>query len=296
MNNQIFQWSRFVAALKKELVENKRMLLLTIVVIYGTSVIFMTLGNLITGGDLDDILLRLMPRKFAYMLFSFAGIVVASLAFRGLRSKTGRVELLTSPSSTLEKFLVNAAVYVLGFVIVCPLCLQLADLTRIAILWPWHIEGLEVPGPINFLTSIHQIAHQQNFESANNTLLLVLDGQETNVASSFASFNVWLEVMLWMGVLSSPGLYLLGSVLWPRLSFLKTMAATYVIEFVMMVVVGLVIVLFSDMRSVAVWVASHTATVMKGVTVFVAVQLVVYWALAWWLWKRKDVISLKWWS
>ena len=276
MKNLIFDWKRFVAALRKEVVENWRTLLFSVIAIYGVMAIFMILGNLITGDETaaSVVMLRYV---FVYMVFGFAGIIIASLAFRGLKTKTGRIELLTSPSSTLEKFLVNATIYVLGFIVVFPICAQLADLTRIAVLWPWS-AGENVPGPINYLNMLHQFAFHQEFWPQ--------------------SAKAWFEVCLWIGMLASPGLYLLGSVIWPRLSFLKTFAAIYAIETIVGIVVMIGISVFSDMQTVALWVAEHMGGkgLMMGFAIFAAVQLLVYWALAWWLWKRKDVISLKWWS
>lgn len=276
MKNQLFDWKRFVAALRKEVVENWRTLLFSVIAIYGVMAIFMILGNLITGDDgaAPVVALRYI---FVYIVFGFAGIIVASLAFRGLKTKTGRIELLTSPSSTFEKFLVNATVYVLGFIVVFPICAQLADLTRIAVLWPWG-GAVNVPGPINYLNLLHQFAYQQEFWPY--------------------STKAWFEVCLWIGMLASPGLYLLGSVIWPRLSFLKTFAAIYAIETVVGIIVMIGISVFSDMQTVALWVAEHIDGngIMMFFAIMAAVQLVLYWALAWWLWKRKDVISLKWWS
>ena len=275
MENQIFQWNRFASALRKEVVENWRTLLFSVIGIYGVLAIFMILGNIINGDD-DFTGVIMLRYVFVYMVFSFGGIIVASLAFRGLKTKTGRIELLTSPSSTFEKFLVNTVIYVLGFIVAFPICAQLADLTRILILLPWG--EFDVPGPLNFLNTIHQFAFQQEFWDF--------------------SAKAWLEVGMYIGVLAAPGLYLLGSILWPRLSFLKTFAALYAVEFVVFILVMLGISMFTDIQSVALWVAEHftQGNVVMCFSLFGIIQLVIYWALAWWLWKRKDVISLKWWS
>jgi len=279
MNNQIFQWNRFVAALRKEVVENWRMLLFSIIGIYSVSVLFMILGNLMTSGSMDTEPVRLLPYNFAYLLFSFGGIIFASIAFHGLKSKAGRIELLTSPSSTLEKFLVNVIIYVLGFIIVCPILLQLADLTRIACLMPWEGNNLHVPGPINFLATINEFAHQNDYLWSNE-------------------FSHQLTTAMYISILAGPAMYLLGSIIWPRLSFLKTFAATYAIETILVVLFMIGVSIFSDMRTVAQWVYDHlqSGSIMLGMTIFAIVQLVFFFALAWWLWKRKDVISLKWWS
>ena len=275
MKNQIFDWNRFVAALRKEVVENWRTLLFSAIGIYGVLAIFMILGNIIHGDD-DFTGVIKFRYLFVYMVFSFGGIIVASLAFRGLKTKTGRIELLTSPSSTFEKFLVNTVIYVLGFIVAFPICAQLADLTRILILLPWG--EFDVPGPINFVNTIHQFAFQQELWDHSTC--------------------AWLEVGMCVGALACPGLYLLGSILWPRLSFLKTFAALYAVEFVVFILAMIGISMFTDIQSFALWIAEHITSgdMMMCFAILAIIQLVVYWALAWWLWKRKDVISLKWWS
>lgn len=236
----------------------------------------MILGNLVSGNS-PSRPEQMLRYTVVYFVFSFSSIIFASIAFRGLKSKTGRTELLTSPSSTFEKFLVNATIYVLGFIIVFPICTQLADLTRIAVLWPW-LGSESVPGPINYLTTIHNFAFQQDFWSLE--------------------VNSWLEASLWIGLLAAPGLYFSGSILWPKLSFLKTFAAVYVIESVISIIAMICVFVFSDMKSFGLWVLDlfKSGNVMMILAIFTAIQLIAYWALAWYLFKRKDVVSLKWWK
>ena len=272
--SQTFNWNRFVATLKKEVVENSRTLLFSIIAIYGILALIMIIGNITLGANTSrpETMLRY---NIVFMVYGFGSIIVASLAFRGLKDKKGRIEFLTSPSSTLEKYLVNVLIYVVGFIVVFPICAQLADLTRILVLWPWS-DG-DVPGPINFLNTFHNVAHQQEWWKYDSKVIL--------------------EITLWLGVLASPALYLLGSVLWPKLSFLKTFAAVYVIEIVIFILAMIGISIFSDMPTAAKWLKGlGQNTVMLWYTAFLAIQLIVYWPLSWYLFKRKDVVSLKWWK
>lgn len=272
--SQTFNWNRFVTALKKEVVENSRTLLFSIIAIYGILALIMIIGNITLGANTSrpETMLRY---NIVFMVYGFGSIIVASLAFRGLKDKKGRIEFLTSPSSTLEKYLVNVLIYVVGFIVVFPICAQLADLTRILVLWPWS-DG-DVPGPINFLNTFHNVAHQQEWWKYDSKVIL--------------------EITLWLGVLASPALYLLGSVLWPKLSFLKTFAAVYVIEIVIFILAMIGISIFSDMPTAAKWLKGlGQNTVMLWYTAFLAIQLIVYWPLSWYLFKRKDIVSLKWWK
>ncbi|MBR5087700.1 MAG: hypothetical protein IKX31_11930 [Muribaculaceae bacterium] len=272
--SQTFNLNRFVAALRKEVVENNRTLLFSVIAVYGILAMIMIIGNITLGANTSrpETMLRY---NIVFMVYGFGSIIVASLAFRGLKDKKGRTEFLTSPSSTLEKYLVNVLIYVVGFFVVFPICAQLADLTRILVLWPWS-DG-DVPGPINFLNTFHNVAHQQEWWKYDSKVIL--------------------EITLWLGVLASPALYLLGSVLWPKLSFLKTFAAVYVIEIVIFILAMIGISIFSDMPTAAKWLKGlGQNTVMLWYTAFIAIQLIVYWPLSWYLFKRKDVVSLKWWK
>ena len=96
-----------MATLRKEVVENWRMMLFSILGIYGILALLMIIGNLIFGAD------RTMPAyimryTIVYMVFTYASVIFASLAFSGIKDKAKRVEYLSLPSSTFEKFMANA--------------------------------------------------------------------------------------------------------------------------------------------------------------------------------------------
>ncbi len=281
--NQTFDWSRFTATLRKELVENKRAILFTLLGTYGLLTIIMILGNLSTGTtqSVYESIEYYMPQKLVYMFLGFATMIVASLAFRKLTRKTGRIEMFTSPSSTLEKFLVNALIYVIGYIVAFFICAQLADLTRIAVLWFFKDEYLIVPGPINFLNLVPDAVDGFGFGSAAEI--------QGNPAK-------WMTINLMIGLLAGPGLFLLGSIVWPRLSLLKTFAAVYGIQTIFGITLMIVAMSINDMESVGWWIINHLEQIMIARTIFSIFQLILYWGLSWYLFKRKDVISLKWWK
>ena len=283
--NQTFDWSRFTAALRKELVENKRAILFTLLGTFGMLTMIMILGNISVSTNTDasnaikESLECYLPQKMVYAFLSFAILIVASLAFRKLTSKTGRIEMFTSPSSTLEKFLVNALIYVIGYIVAFFICAQLADLTRIAALWFFRNEYFIVPGPINFLNLIPD----------------AVDGFGFGMASP-GNPGKWLAINIYIGLLAGPGLFLLGSVLWPRLSLLKTFAAVYGFETILGIIIMIVAFNIKDMEAVGFWVMNHLEDIMIAMTIFAVVQAILYWGLSWYLFKRKDVVSLKWWK
>lgn len=277
--NQIFNWSRFTAALRKEVVENWRTILFSILGIYLLLTVIMILGNFIDSisDNIVSSLMNMVPQKTVFFMLTIALMVVASLSFRNLKSKNGRVALFTSPSSTLEKFLVNILIYVVGSIVVFFACAQLADLTRIGILSLVGADDLIVPGPINFLSAI------------NDTVTGI--GSIEPVAKG-------MNWIFWLSLLATPGMYLLGSVLWPRLSLLKTFAASQILSIaVMIIAITLTNVLIPE-DEIANWLKNivESGTLTNWIAISMGVQAVLYWGLSWYLFKRKDVVSLKWWK
>lgn len=277
--NQIFNWSRFTAALRKEVVENWRTIVFTILGIYLLLTVIMILGNFIDSisDNIVSSLMNMVPQKTVFFMLAIALMVVASLSFRNLKSKNGRVALFTSPSSTLEKFLVNILIYVVGSIVVFFACAQLADLTRIGILSLVGADDLIIPGPINFLSAI------------NDTVTGI--GSIEPVAKGMR----WI---FWLSLLATPGMYLLGSVLWPRLSLLKTFAASQILSIVVMIIaITLTNVLIPEDEIVN-WMKNivESGTLTNWIAISMGVQAVLYWGLSWYLFKRKDVVSLKWWK
>ena len=211
------------------------------------------------------------------MILGLTCAIASSLSFKKLTRKNGRVDMLTSPSSTLEKFLANALIYVFGFIVAFFVCAQLADLTRIAALWYFH-KDLFVPGPINFLNVFYH-----SFSSAG--ILNALSG---------------LPYIVAMGIIANCGLFLMGSVLWPRLSVLKTFAAVYAFEFAIAIIFFIIAGIAGE-AAISSFGRSIFNTFLNGNMNYWAVawygfQIVLFWGLAWYLFKRKDVISLKWWK
>lgn len=277
--NQIFNWNRFTAALRKEVVENWRTIVFTILGIYLLLTVIMILGNIIDSisDNIVSSLMNMVPQKTVFFMLAIALMVVASLSFRNLKSKNGRVALFTSPSSTLEKFLVNILIYVVGSIVVFFACAQLADLTRIGILSLVGADDLIVPGPINFLSAI------------NDTVTGI--GSIEPVAKG-------MNWIFWLSLLATPGMYLLGSVLWPRLSLLKTFAASQILSIVVMIIaITLTNVLIPE-DEIANWMKNmvESGTLTNWIAISMGVQAVLYWGLSWYLFKCKDVVSLKWWK
>ena len=282
--SQKFNWSRFVATLRKEVLENKRAILFSVIGIYAFLTIFMILGNWTTQTPAESsfIIAKRIPHLFVFMILSFVVCAMSSMAFRGLTTKQGRTSLLMSPSSSLEKYLVNVLIYVVATLIVFFACAQLADLTRIAVLKPFEDKDFVVPGPINFLNC---------FSFAGGFSFAGDDVKTTDTA-------YWMSMAMIIGTIANAAIYVLGSVVWPRLSFLKTFVAVFAVQSAIMIIVMVVINVCSEPQVFGRWFSQFIkdGSFFQLSCVISTVLTIVSFALSWYLFKRKDVVSLKWWK
>lgn len=276
--SQTFNWSRFISTLRKEVLENKRMILFSIIGIYALLTIIMILGNWITETPTEIALImdRRIPQLFVFMVLTFLVLAMSSMAFRNLTTKTGRTSLFTSPSSSLEKYLVNVLIYVVGTLVVFFACAQLADLTRIAVLKPFEDQTFVVPGPINFLDC---------FSYAGE------DAKSTDAA-------YWMRNAMLIGTIANAAIYFLGSVVWPRLSLLKSFAAIFAVQSVMTIIFLVFVNVCSEPQVFGKWFSNFLkeGNFFMVSCIISSVLIIASFALSWYLFKRKDVISLKWWK
>ena len=290
-SNQTFDGHRFTIALRKEIVENKRQLLLGMVAMILTFTSFMVIGNVISNAmrDYDTDALKTMdflPAAMISTTYTFVVAIAASLSFRNLTSKNGRVALFTSPSSTVEKFIVNLLIYVIGVAIAFFACAQLADLLRIAILFPFKSDTFVVPGPTNI------------FSILLNSTQSIMNVSEKMLSESPAYYRGVTLISLALG----PAIYFMGSVLWPRWAVVKTFACQQLINTVLSAIVFALIFGFispdifnpeaADINEMSSFFSNYTR-----ITTYIALVIsALCWVGSWFLFKRKDVVSLKWWS
>ena len=188
--NQIFNWSRFTKLLRKELAENWRSLAINAVAFYFVFTAFMILANYFSAGEGNN-------AQNPVLVFLFLGII-AALGFKQLHKKGTRISYLALPASTTEKFAVNTVVYVLGGLVLVTACMYLADFTRMAFLWHYRSESFIVFGPTAMPDTII------DYVDSTGTLGKCLP--------------LWsLDGLFFMS------LFMLGSVLWSRRSFGKTL-------------------------------------------------------------------------
>ncbi len=278
--SQTFNWSRFVAALRKEVVENSRTIAFSIIGMYALLTIFMILGNVVNHTPTEQMIMMeaRVPYTVVLLTLSLVVCVMAAMAFKNLTTKAGRTSLFMSPSSSLEKFVVNVLIYVVATMVIFFACAQLADLTRIAVLKAFETKDFAVPGPMNFL---------QVFSAMN-----------WRIGSGLEDMT-WLGAMtMFLDTLSKAALFFLGSVVWPRLSVLKTFVTMFVIQIVLIVLLVVTIKLGFDRHAFGQWFGDFIDQGHYFITssIISVIEIVAGFGLAWYLFKRKDVVSLKWWK
>lgn len=188
----------FALTLRHYIVTNQKLLLFG-----GMSVIFVSwmIGALMgyfDGGGTG------VSQVAYFTLFGCTWIVAASIAFSTLKTKEGRISQLMMPTSATAKFLVHWLVMVPGLIVL------------IAISY-YSAEGLRI------LTDI--LANNRDEITAPLRILNPL-----TVFDMLGGFRAASLFYFFGSIFLSQATFMFGSVLWPKLSFLKTLVALWVLE------------------------------------------------------------------
>lgn len=274
MTNQTFNFNRYALTLNKELVENRKQLLIIVLCLFLGLTILMFLGNWAfqnSGKSVSG--MRALANFVVMTTFGFMLSIMASLSFNGLKGKCERVTHMMSPASAFEKFLAQITIYFVGGVLSFFVCAQLADLARIGLM---HllVGGHNILPPINFVTGIFCIGPDSM-------------SMPEEIGAGISPWIVATSFML------SFAMYMLGAVLWPKLSFLKTFAALSILQMALGMVTVIVFAM-NDMDSVIHFIKRHIYDFVAVMPVVYVVFTAVCIVLAFWLYKRKDVIKNSW--
>ena len=191
----------FSLLLKKEWADNRKPLLLGVLVVWGTFILMGGfLGSIPTGAGT------------AIFLFTFfAGLAVSvgsSLAFSNMKTKEGRINALMLPASSSQKYMVRWLAAVPGLLIVVIIGFFLGDLSRVLVEKINHFLGISMWQWIQATVGDHNNEFRFLFTAVSGTLLC------------------------------SQACYFLGAIVWPKHSFIKTLATLQVLQ----VVIGIVLV------------------------------------------------------
>ena len=258
--NQIFSWNRFTAALRKEFTENWRTPALVMVGIYLWYTISMIASNV---NSLDG------SYNANPLAFGVIAAIMAGLAFHNLKTRQGRVDLLTSPSSTLEKYIVNLLLYFISSFVIFAVSFLLADITRYLVMSFFNSRlGIESTLPTNIVHLFKDNSLEQD------------------------------DIFLLVEALGVGTAFFLGSVLCPRRSTLKMGVVVLVIA--LLQVATIIYITYHYLGTdYTVPRNIRNGFVDQMATVGIWFDAIVYFlclVMAWFVLKHKDVITLKWWK
>lgn len=216
IRDTFFSAPRFVNLCRKEMVESWKANLLRFVMMYGIMAIaFVWNGyfqynypeGLINRGITQDPIWTFELGAFIWALV-IMGLLSASFIMERMKSKTNRIAMLMTPATMFEKFFSRWLVFTFGFLIVFLIAFKLADWTRVTV---YMISYPELKGIIASTPLSHLVGKEQFwtvFDDCNYFMLGVS-----------AYFFV-------------QSLFVLGSSIWPKNSFVKTFSAIVVVAII----------------------------------------------------------------
>lgn len=257
--NSFFSSQRFMAYFAKTCRENLKKYGMSLISMFGILCAFTILiefislkaGNMVSFLDVELIF-------FIISLFFFGAFAAASM-FSILKKKTGRIANLMSPASQFEKYLTVWIIAVPIFLIAFVVCAIGADLLRCLLC-------LILAPDIH---SLHITVFSANLSSS------FLD--DAKLILSFAYFSL-------------QSTYVLGAIVWPKNSFLKTTLFLFIMQTIDMIVMVLCVTAFgSYLHGTALTVADNFPTWLLW-TNQLAVCLVCY-VLAYFRYRELDLIN-----
>lgn len=213
IRDTFFSGRRFMNLCRKELIENWRTNLLRLVMIYGIlTIIFVWYA--IDSYNYWEENLAAFPHEdpcqtfewgVAWWVFVLAGMLSASFIMERMKGKTGRIAMLMTPATPFEKYITRWLIFTFGYILLFCIVLKMADWTRVLIAVTYYSD-LEPIGPISFGQLIER-NHQH-----------------------WAAVSDWREaIFVCGGYFVAQSLFVLGSSLWPKNAFVKTVAACVVV-------------------------------------------------------------------
>lgn len=210
MKDTFFSLPRFMNLCRKEMVESWRQNVLRMVLMYGVMAVVMVWNgyfqyNYVYDHTEDPAWIFLLV-AFAWALCVF-GCLSASFTMEKMKTKTSRIAVLMTPATPFEKFFSRWLIFTVVFLVVFLLTYKLADYTRVLIYSLAHPEK-DCIAPVD----LSHIVGNADYYSLCRTNLM---------------FGVCIAIYFFI-----QSLFVLGSSVWPKNSFLKTFTAVIIIGIV----------------------------------------------------------------
>ena len=213
MKDTFFSLPRFINLCRKEMVENWKSNVLRMVLMYGVMAVVLVWNGYFEyrywhSGQIEDPAWTFLLVVFIWSLWGF-GCLSASFTMEKMKTKTSRTSMLMVPATPFEKFFSRWFVFTVVFLVIFLISYKLADYTR------FIIYSLAYPEEKDFIIPVdlsHLVGERKTYYTLCRTGL---------------QFGALLSAYFFV-----QSLFVLGSSIWPKNSFLKTFASGTVIAIV----------------------------------------------------------------
>ena len=221
MKDTFFSLPRFMNLCRKEMVESWRSNVLRMVLMYGVMAVVLVWNGYTQYNYHDSVYFirhantdpawGFILMAFLWFLFVF-GCLSASLVMEKMKNKTSRLSTLMTPSTPFEKFFSRWLISTIVFLVVFLIAFKLADYTRVSI-------------------------YSLIYPDAKGAILPVNLGYLVGSGKRWFLFNETYELIFVLSIYCFiQSLFVLGSSVWPKNSFLKTFVAVTIIVLIYVVV------------------------------------------------------------
>lgn len=221
-----FDHRRFIMFFRRYIGENGRRLLLAaigmalVMIIVNLLELLAFSWQIITATSLPHDFGWSVSTDFFIFLFSFFATISGGLMFTSMDTRGKRLVEIEIPASQIEKYLTLLIIYLPCFIIVAFIAFYIGDAVRVIILkWFTSAGGdIEMIPPVRLL-------------SFNGT-------------GSWNKSDIIQAIGVYGTAISGQSLYALGSILFHRYSYLKTLCALFVIETAAVIIVWCSMMIF----------------------------------------------------
>ena len=276
IRDTFFSAPRFVSLCRKEMVESWKANLLRFVMMYGIMAIaFVWNGyfqynhpeGLINRGITQDPIWTFELGAFVWALV-IMGLLSASFIMERMKSETNRIAMLMTPATMFEKFFSRWLVFTFGFLIVFLIAFKLADWTRVAVYMVSYPE-------LKDIIASTPLSH------------LVGKGQFWTVFDDCNYFMLGVSAYFF-----AQSLFVLGSSIWPKNSFVKTFSAIVVVAIIYIAIGSVLAKILFEARGVRGVNQDISDEAMTLWTTIIFFGMAIFnWVVAYFRFKESEIIN-----
>ncbi|MFS2521905.1 hypothetical protein [Bacteroides xylanisolvens] len=275
IKDTFFSLPRFMNLCRKEMVESWRSNVLRMVLMYGVMAVVLVWNGYFEyrywhSGQIEDPAWTFLLVVFIWSLWGF-GCLSASFTMEKMKTKTSRTSMLMVPATPFEKFFSRWFVFTVVFLVIFLISYKLADYTR------FIIYSLAYPEEKDFIIPVdlsHLVGERKTYYTLCRTGL---------------QFGALLSAYFFV-----QSLFVLGSSIWPKNSFLKTFASGTVIAIVYFLLAVFMSKMFlenGNYYSENVFTGMSEDTAMSIMIVVGIFFTLMNWTLAYFRFKESEIVN-----